>query len=821
MSTSTATYKFRVKLDSKFEYFSVDDSNSRSRWETSEAIREVMGTTPTGNKNYPVIPGFLNLARMTVLSHDNVELTEPRIITEHVETDAAVVEEAIKNAILSLNDSNQFNVGNRLQRLIKQSDNLEEVDDISKVELGATIQLLNEELQKTISDTAEKLSKRLKMKIRKKVKKTIEETSSAKSIIFTYPASNGIEIQFQFIGIDAEFIERLLPSIDEHRAAVEQIKRWRICGVPLEERDYEVKGEFPPFDHQWAMYKIHMRIKKSADLSQMGTGKTFSTLMTIDKRIQLGQIAKGKTIIVCPATVMENWVKEIKRHTPHLTARILDGSYKDRLSALMEKDKPDIYIINYEFGAMKWKQKLPNGEVVEIPLTKLMTVIDWQMVVLDECHRIKNPGAKRTGAIIDCFKDVPYAIIMSGTINANKLHDVFMPFVFLNRGQQFNPVYYDYRQQPIEHAYVIGKDEEGKNIIEMRQGTGQLPLAASTLHEHFLDAYFIKNGYNYDARSFTMKDLRRKLEEVSVRFEKSECMSLPPKTYELRLIDMHPDQEKLYVALQERLSADLNEAIGQGGRITMFSIMALMMKLAEAANGWLYDKNGMVMKFPWNPKIEALEELIEELDEEAKVVVWSRFTADIHSIADLLRKKYGFDAVKILHGGISCATCGMRGGERQESINSFNDMTSKVRFVVANPAAGGEGIDLVGASYEIYYANSHNKLHRMQSEDRAHRAGMRDKLTIIDMIMKRTIDEGIYGSLRSWKSMAAALLEHLGIDPAKAEKILGPGDFTLSNEPPVIRDLSVEKATNNQVIENVEENLDGPTEQRDEDGDIV
>ena len=278
-------------------------------------------------------------------------------------------------------------------------------------------------------------------------------------------------------------------------------------------------------------------------------------------------------------------------------------------------------------------------------------------------------------------------------------------------------------------------------------------------------------------------------------------MSLPPKMYEVRLVDMHPDQANLYNALKTKLTADLGELIGRGGRVTMMNVMALFMKLAEAANGWIYDAYHNPIDFPWNPKLDALLDIVDDIDSEDKVVVWSRFTADIHKIAKKLKELYGDEAVGILHGGESCRECDSKGGARRyETVNGFNDMESGMRFIVANPAAGGEGIDLVGASYEIYFSNSFNKLHRMQSEDRCHRPGMQEKLTIIDLIMKRTIDEEAYGALRSWKSMAAALLEHLGLSVDAKGAILGPGDFTLSNEPPVISDdtaMKLEKETQN------------------------
>jgi len=82
---------------------------------------------------------------------------------------------------------------------------------------------------------------------------------------------------------------------------------------------------------------------------------------------------------------------------------------------------------------------------------------------------------------------------------------------------------------------------------------------------------------------------------------------------------------------------------------------------------------------------------------------------------------------------------------------------------VINQSVGAHGIDLTRAAYEIFFGNSFVKTDRIQSEDRCHRIGMQDSLTIIDLVCEKTIDEAILGALRSHKGMTIALLGHLGL----------------------------------------------------------
>ena len=79
-----------------------------------------------------------------------------------------------------------------------------------------------------------------------------------------------------------------------------------------------------------------------------------------------------------------------------------------------------------------------------------------------------------------------------------------------------------------------------------------------------------------------------------------------------------------------------------------------------------------------------------------------------------------------------------------------------------NSAVGSHGIDLTGADHEVFYSNSFVKTDRIQAEDRCHRSGMRESLTIIDLIMRDSVDEDIMAALLQHKEVSQALLERIG-----------------------------------------------------------
>ena len=599
-----------------------------------------------------------------------------------------------------------------------------------------------------------------------------------------------LEVEFENFVVEVEdpaFAQVLLalkPCVKKIRERIQKLRDWRTNGVPEMERDYKFvwdraaesgegndsgngngNGEKyakpenfdAPFDHQWVMYKTHTLLNASADLSQMGTGKTLSCLMTIDKRIQEGKIRKGHIIVVAPTTTLElAWQKQIEEFTPHLTSTIIGGSYFDRMSTFLSpaKKRGDILLINYESFAMETKVPQKDGTVKVVPLAKLTELLKWDMVVLDECHKIKNPQAKRTGHLIRAFRNAKYKLIMSGTINANKLFDIHVPFVHMNQAKNFNSL----------HHHHDGE-----------------PLTLGELHGAFRDAYFTRSGRYFIPGSGTVDELREKLEEVSVRFEKSECLTLPEKMYVREEIEMSVKQEQLYAALQNRMVANLLDINPSAGRVSVLGILAMLTKLAEAANGWIYNDAGQAIELPWNPKLERTKEILSEIDlDTQKVVIWSRFNHDLHLISDMLREIYGDEAVVVIHGGGLCS-CGSDIKRRKEHVDAFCDMSAgnKVKIAVVNQATGSHGINLTSASYEIFYSNSFSKTDRLQAEDRCHRVGMRDSLTIIDLICKNTVDVTVMIALMTHKAMTTALLESLGIDIPEEEQA--------PSEPPAIQ----------------------------------
>jgi SNF2 family DNA or RNA helicase len=147
-----------------------------------------------------------------------------------------------------------------------------------------------------------------------------------------------------------------------------------------------------------------------------------------------------------------------------------------------------------------------------------------------------------------------------------------------------------------------------------------------------------------------------------------------------------------------------------------------------------------------NPRIDLTVEIAQELGHPA--IIWSRFTRDI----DLICERLGDRAVRY-DGKIDNDEC-----ERNKLAFQAGDK----QFFVANQQKGSTGLTLHVAKTVIYHANSFKLIERLQSEDRAHRAGMDDNpVNYIDILGERdgtpTLDLRTIEALRAKFDIASQI----------------------------------------------------------------
>jgi SNF2 family DNA or RNA helicase len=241
-----------------------------------------------------------------------------------------------------------------------------------------------------------------------------------------------------------------------------------------------------------------------------------------------------------------------------------------------------------------------------------------------------------------------------------------------------------------------------------------------------------------------LDELTEKLDGSSFRVRKEDCLDLPPKVYVRREVELTTEQLEAYAQMKSLALARLES----GELSTTQNVLTQIMRLQQICLGSLTDDEGTVHPL----KSNRLTELLNICDEiQGKAIIWATWTRDIRSIAEALRDRFGVGAVATLHGETPDS-------ERQQIVETFQDRQSELRFIVGHPKTGGYGLTLTAANTVIYYSNSYDLELRLQSEDRAHRIGQENKVTYIDLISPKTIDEKIVDALRNKIKIADLVL---------------------------------------------------------------
>ena len=245
----------------------------------------------------------------------------------------------------------------------------------------------------------------------------------------------------------------------------------------------------------------------------MGLGKTIEAIGTAN--------AMGPTriLVVCPASVLFTWRREIwKWQTLGLPVFLIQAGCDTTLNQeLIGWGVNGWYIINYDI----------LGDYPEIKSGK-----PWDLLIVDESHKLKNPDAVRTQHVFgsDTIAPIPAekALLLTGTPMINYVHDLYTQLHYLD------PVMWPSLEQFVEDQYF-----PGYKIITPSQIVGT---------------------------ERNLERLRRQLTSVMVRRPKS-VLNLPPKTREIVEVDVEDDGVLVFLTPAEEIPEPpptaVDEAVGQ------------------------------------------------------------------------------------------------------------------------------------------------------------------------------------------------------------------------------------------------------------------
>lgn len=150
---------------------------------------------------------------------------------------------------------------------------------------------------------------------------------------------------------------------------------------------------------------------------EMGTGKTL-------QMIGLVLLKKYKALIVCPAALKENWLREIRKFAPQCSTMTLQGEVPHRLDLIkLISATPDFTIVNYDILGRGIETKKKVGEFAinteyRYPWVESLNLVPFDIIICDEAHYIKNTDSNRSKAVMKL--DTKHAIMMTGTPILNR-----------------------------------------------------------------------------------------------------------------------------------------------------------------------------------------------------------------------------------------------------------------------------------------------------------------------------------------------------------------------------------------------------------------
>ena len=558
---------------------------------------------------------------------------------------------------------------------------------------------------------------------------------------FIFPKKAAHSIWKYFPGIKVKCSKDIQKEIKK----IYDFKKKRKKNISLIKEQYEKgkilfeydasKAKYEPTDHQKIMYNMIRYANCSGLFAEAGTMKTGSYLWAIDDYIKNEMVKRA--LIITLSGLKYNVLAEMKIQIPHRTGIVLDGKVhatkvfrKQFKKESMNRDY-DIYIANYESM---------------FSIEGLFDEKFFDLVLLDEAHRICYPSTRQAKTILNKFISTKYKYIVTGSLNDHDIMSHHTPIRFL--GEDNVPIVH-YPTAKADYMYEVAP-----NI--------------------------------WIEKPFKRKEVAQIVADIGVEYRKIDVIkSLQPILSIPKYAEMSPEQKRMTEELKKELVTTITDMCDNCSckdncnnsclnTINGKNALVVVGKFQQIANGFVQrtikrvgdDKKEetIYIDFKENPKLKLLDDIIEEIGNN-KVIIWSNRIRSLETIYNHLQKKYknkkGKDALRI-----------WRNDNAFKTVERFKD--SAFQFLVANPAKAGVGLNIQFSSFAITFDNSYSYREYTQKVSRQHRKGQKERVTVFQICLKDSIDLAVIKALQKRKN--------LSFDLGKLARITGTTEEMFSHK---------------------------------------
>ncbi|KFW89922.1 DNA excision repair protein ERCC-6, partial [Phalacrocorax carbo] len=408
----------------------------------------------------------------------------------------------------------------------------------------------------------------------------------------------------------------------------------------------------------------------------------------------------GPTLIVCPATVMHQWVKEFHTWWPPFRVAILHetGSYTNKKVKLIQEIASchGILITSYSYI------RLMQDDIHSY---------DWHYVILDEGHKIRNPNAAVTLACKQ-FR-TPHRIILSGSPMQNNLKELWSLFDFVFPGKLGTlPVFMEQFSVP----------------ITMGGYSNASPVQVKTAYKCACVLRDTINPYL----------LRRMKADVKM------SISLPDKNEQVLFCRLTDEQCQVYQNFIN--SKEVYQILN--GDMQIFSGLVALRKICNHPD--LFTGGPRILKgvpdaeaeeadqfgyWKRSGKMIVVESLLKIWHKQGHRVLVFTQSRQMLQILEVFVRDRNFSYLR-MDGTTTIAS-------RQPLITRYNEDKSIFIFLLTT-RVGGLGVNLTGADRVIIYDPDWNPSTDTQARERAWRIGQKKQVTVYRLLTAGTIEEKIY-----------------------------------------------------------------------------
>ena len=549
-------------------------------------------------------------------------------------------------------------------------------------------------------NTIEKEKTMIKIDIRK-AKKCNGDYSLFVSFSFDYKIVDAIkELPTRFWNADTKEWEvpfSKLGTLTESLPAYE----FNIEGpyIRMTKDDVEVPAEFEfktkPFEHQIEGMKYGLQNTRWLLGDEQGLGKT---KQVIDIAVAK-KIMNGykHCLIICGVNGLKwNWVNEVKTHSNE-SARILG-----------QRKRANRIVIDGNSAKLDDLRHLDEIDDYFI-ITNVESLRDAN--ITSELHKL-------------CEKNV------INMIAADEVHKMKNP-----------------------------SSQQGKAFLKLKADT-MIAMTGTPLMNTPLDLYIIMKWLGFEKHSFyqfkahyctmggfggyqvigyrNLEELQEQLNDIMLRRLKSDVLDLPDKLHVDEFVEMTPKQKQIY----DEVTASIKMNIDQ---IKMENNPLAELIRMRQATGYTGILSSTIKE---SAKLDRMEELVDDaIQNGKKVVIFSNWTQMTDAVC-----------ARLIKYSPAVITGQTNDTERQVMVETFQKNKS-CNVIVGTIGAMGTGLTLTAGTVEIFMDEPWNRANKEQAEDRCHRVGTKENVTIYTLMCKNTIDERIHDIIEKKGAMADAIVD--------------------------------------------------------------